>query len=154
MLLLLSLVVMLCGIGGFCLILLFVRVLIILGGWRRFLCLCSACLHGRPLGNRYLIRVGGSKAAEVRRVWSFFDDRLQFVSRDGALNLDGALDNGDVSLAWMIWSSAGEAALADAYRFAGGPVPDCGLMLGTGVFSPRTVRLGGPKVRRARKKFC
>ena len=36
----------------------------------------------------------------------------------------------DVSLAWMIWSSAVEAALADAYRFAGGPVPDSGLVLG------------------------
>ena len=46
----------------------------------------------------------------------------------------------------MIWSSAIEAALPDAYRFAGGPVPDRGLVLGRGVFRPRTVRLGGPKV--------
>ena len=29
----------------------------------------------------------------------------------------------------MIWSSAVEAALADAYRFAGGPVLDNGLVL-------------------------
>ena len=35
------------------------------------------------------------------------------------MNLDGASDSGDVSLAWMVWSSAVEAALADAYRFAG-----------------------------------
>ena len=76
------------------------------------------------------------------------------MSRDGALNLDGALDNGDVSLAWMVWSSAVEAALAVAYRFAGGLVPDRGLVLGGGVFRPRTVRLGGPKVRRARKNFA
>ena len=91
----------------------------------------------------------GSKAAEVQR--DIYDDRLQFMSRDDALNLDGAFDSGDVSLAWMVWSSAVEAALADAYRFAGGPVPDRGLVLGRGVFRPRTVRLGGPKVRRARK---
>ena len=55
------------------------------------------------------------------------------MSRDDALNLDGSLANGDVSLAWMIWSSAVEAALADAYRFAGGPVPDSGLVFGRGV---------------------
>ena len=71
------------------------------------------------------------------------------MSRDDALNLDDSLANGDVSLAWMIWSSAVEAALADAYRFAGG-----GLVLGRGVFRSRSVRLGGPKVRRARKNFA
>ena len=98
-----------------------------------------------------LDRSRGSKAAEVQRVWDIYDDRLQFMSRDDALNLDGALDSGDVSLAWMVWSSAVEAALADAYRFAGGPVPDRGLVLGRGVFRPRTVRLGGPEVRRDRK---
>ena len=38
--------------------------------------------------------------------------------------------------------------------FAGGPVPDRGLVLGGGVFRPRTVRLGGPKVRRARRNFA
>ena len=76
----------------------------------------------------------GSKAAEVQRVWDIFDDRLQFMSRDDALNLDGALDHGDVSFAWMVWSSAVKAALADAYRFAGGPVPDRGLVLGRGFF--------------------
>ena len=52
------------------------------------------------------------------------------MSRDDALNLDGALDHGDVSRPWMVWSSAVEAALADAYRFAIGPVPDRGLVLG------------------------
>ena len=76
----------------------------------------------------------GSKAAEVQRVWEFYDDRLQYTSRDDALNLDGALDSGDVSLAWMVWSSAVEGALVDAYRFAGGPVPDRGLVLSRGVF--------------------
>ena len=51
-----------------------------------------------------------------------------------------------VSLGVSSGSSVVEAALADDYRFAGGPVPDKGLVLGT-----RTVRLGGPKVRRPRK---
>ena len=78
----------------------------------------------------------GSKAAEVQRVWDVYDDRLQFMSRGDALKLDDSLARRDVSLAWMIiWSSAVEAALADAYRFAGGPVPDSGLVLGRGVFS-------------------
>ena len=95
----------------------------------------------------------GSNAAEVQRVWDIYDDRLQFMSRDDALSLDGALDCGDVSLAWTIWSSAFEAALADAYRFAGGLVPDRGLVLGRGVFCLRTVRLGDPEVRRARKNI-
>ena len=58
------------------------------------------------------------------------------MSRDDVLDLDGALDHGDVSRAWVFWSSAVEAALADAYRFAGGPVPDRGLVLGRGVFRP------------------
>ena len=60
----------------------------------------------------------------------------------------------DVSSAWLVWSSAVEAALADAYRFAGGPVPDNGLVLGRGVFRTRLVRLGGPKVRKARRNFA
>ena len=76
------------------------------------------------------------------------------MSWDDALNLDDSLARGDVSLAWLIWSSAVEAALADAYRFAGGPVPDHGLVLGRGVFRSRSVRLGGPKVRRARRNFA
>ena len=85
----------------------------------------------------------GSKSAEVRRVWGICDGRLQFMTWDDALGFDGALEDGDVSHAWSIWSSAAEAALADAYLFSGGPVPDRGLVLGR-------VRLGGPKVRKAR----
>ena len=96
----------------------------------------------------------GSKAVEVQRVWDVHDDRLQFMSWDDALNLDDSLARRDVSLAWLIWSSAIEAALADAYRFTGGPVPDSGLVLGRGVFRSRSVRLGGPKVRKARKNFA
>ena len=59
-----------------------------------------------------------------------------------------------VSRAWSVWSSAVEAALAGGYHFAGGPVPDGGLVLGRGSFLARTVRLGGPKVRKARGNFA
>ena len=69
----------------------------------------------------------GSKSAEIQRVWGIYDDRLQFMTRDDALGLDGVLEDGDVSRAWNIWSSAAEAALADACQFSGGPVPDRGL---------------------------
>ena len=93
----------------------------------------------------------GSKSVEVQRVWEIYDDRLQFMSRGDALGLDNALLCGDVSSAWMIWSSAAEGALADAFRFAGGPVPDRGLVLGRGKIRIRTVRLGGPVVRSVRR---
>ena len=52
------------------------------------------------------------------------------MTRDDALGSDGALEVGDVSHAWSIWSSAAEAARADAYQFSGGPVPDKGSGLG------------------------
>ena len=83
-----------------------------------------------------------SKSVEVQRVWDVYDERLQFMSREDALNLDEALLNGDVSSAWMVWSSAAEKALADAFQFAGGPVPSRGLVLGRGMVRMRTVRLG------------
>ena len=51
----------------------------------------------------------------------------------------------------MVWSSAAEKALADAFQFAGGPVPDRGLVLGRGIVRMRTVRLGGPVVRSVRR---
>ena len=56
----------------------------------------------------------------------------------------------DVSRAWAAWSGAVETALADAYRFSGGPLPSRGLVLGRGNASFRVVRLGGHKVRKAR----
>ena len=79
----------------------------------------------------------GSKSAEVQRVWGVYDDRLQFMAGDDALNVDEALRDEDVSRACDVWSSAAEAALADAYQFAGGPVPDRGLVLGRGSFLVR-----------------
>ena len=53
-------------------------------------------------------------------------------------------------MAWTVWSRAAEAALADAYRFSGGPLPSRGLILGREAASLRRVQLGGPWVRRAR----
>ena len=90
-----------------------------------------------------LDKTRGSKSVEVQRVWEIYDERLQFVSREDALGLDEALLCSDVSRAWMIWSSAAEKALADAFQFAGGPVPVRGLVLGRGMARIRTVRLGG-----------
>ena len=78
----------------------------------------------------------GSKLVEVRRVWEVYDDRLQFMSRQDALHLDECLNDGDVSQAWLVWSRAAEAILADAYQFSGGPVPHRVLFLGVvGLFS-------------------
>ena len=61
-----------------------------------------------------------------------------------------SLDADDVSSAWLVWSRAAETALADAYRFSGGPVRCRGLVLGRGSASFRVVRLGGHKVRKVR----
>ena len=93
----------------------------------------------------------GSKSAEVQRVWGIYDDRLQFMTRDDTLGFDGPLGDGNVSRAWSIWSSAAEAALVHAYQFAGGPVPD-GFGLGSRFFC--AVKLGGSKVRKARRNFA
>ena len=91
-----------------------------------------------------------SKSVEVQRVWGIHDDRLQFMSRQVALQLDESLEAGDVSRAWLVWSGAAEAALVDAYQFSGGPLPGRGLVLGRGIASFRVVRLGGHRVRKAR----
>ena len=69
---------------------------------------------------------GGSKSVEVQRVWEVYDERLQFMSRQDALQLDESRDAGDVSRAWLVWSRAAETALADAYQFCGRPIPDQG----------------------------
>ena len=57
---------------------------------------------------------------------------------------------GDVSRAWLVGSGAAEAALADAYRFSGGPVPNRGLVLGRVKALFKLVRLGGHKVQKIR----
>ena len=62
-------------------------------------------------------KTGGSKSAEVQRVWEVYDERLQFMSRRDASLLDESLGLDDVSMAWTVWSQAAESALADAFRF-------------------------------------
>ena len=92
----------------------------------------------------------GSKSVEVQRVWEVYDERLQKMSCQDAFHLDESLASGDVSRAWLVWSGAAEVALADAYRFPGGPVPSRGLVLGRGRAQFQVVRLGRSKVRKAR----
>ena len=93
----------------------------------------------------------GSKSVEVQRVWEAYDDRLQKMSRQDAMRLDESLDADDVSRAWLVWSGAAEIALADAFRFSGGPVTTRCLVLGRRSALFRVVRLGGLMVKRARE---
>ena len=44
----------------------------------------------------------GSKSVEVQSVWEVYDERVQFLSRQDALQLDESLDAGDVSPAWLV----------------------------------------------------
>ena len=70
------------------------------------------------------------------------------MSWQDALLLHESSDAGDVSQAWLVWSGTAETALADAYRFSGGPPPNRGLVLGRGRERFRVVRLGGHEVRK------
>ena len=96
----------------------------------------------------------GSNSVEVQRVWEVYGDWLQFMAAPDALRLDDAFRREGVSDGWMVWSGAAETALADAFCFAGGPVPDRGLVLGRGAAQFRVVRLGGPKVSKARNNVA
>ena len=91
-----------------------------------------------------------SKSAEVRRIWDIYDERLRWVDAGDALSIDSALASGNVSGAWLVWSTAAEGALLSAFCLAGGPVPERGFCLGRGLARFNRVRLGGPKVRRIR----
>ena len=81
-----------------------------------------------------------------------YDERLAFIPASYSLSLEDALRDGDLSRAWLAWSSAAEGALVEAYCLAGGPIPDRGFHLGRGVARFNEVRLGGPKVRKARAR--
>ena len=72
------------------------------------------------------------------------------MSLQDAQRLSESLYADDVSCAWLVLSGAAEAALANAYRFCGGPIPSRGLVLGRGSALFRVVRLGGHKVRKVR----
>ena len=92
----------------------------------------------------------GSKSVEVRRVWEVCDDRLPFMARADAVALDDTLQGGDVSRARLGWSHAVETALADACRFAGGPVPAWRFICCRSAVRFRFVRSGGPSFRKVR----
>ena len=64
-----------------------------------------------------------SKSSEVRGVWEIYDERLQLADAGDVFRLDEALQGGDISQDWLVWSHAAGAALVDAYRLAGGPEP-------------------------------
>ena len=61
----------------------------------------------------------GFKSVDIQKGWEVHDERLQFMSQQDALRLDESLNTGDVSRAWLVWSGATEAAIADAHRFCG-----------------------------------
>ena len=77
-------------------------------------------------------RSRSSRFAEVRRVWEVYDERLSFVPVGDALCLDDALHSGDVSRAWLAWSSAAENALVAAFCLAGEAGSRTRVSLGTG----------------------
>ena len=133
-------------IGGLLFILRFGLFSTAVGGVVGLLSLCSELPFGLPLGCLLLIKVG----VPSRLRFNGSRERLQIVSRQDALHLDESLDAGDVSRAWLVWSGAAEAALDDACRFSGGPLPSGGLVLGRGSALFRVVRLGGHQVRKAR----
>ena len=137
-------------IGGLHPILRFGLFLIAAGGNVGLRSLLRVLLYGLLLGCLLLIRVGVPSQLRFRGFWEVFDERLQYMSRHDALLLDASLDSGDVSRAWLVWSGAAEAALADAYRFSGVHIPSRGLVLGRGSALFRVVRLGGHKVKKAR----
>ena len=139
------------GIGGLFLIWLFVPLLLIPVGLVWFLSLLSVLRFGPLLGCLPLISLGVLSLLRFRGFGIFMMRGFSSCLGEDALGLDSALLCGDVSSAWMIWSSAAESALADAFRFAGGPVPTRGLVLGRGMVRIRTVRLGGPIVRSVRR---
>ena len=85
-----------------------------------------------------------SKSAEGRGIWEIYDNCLQFVLVSHALAVRDALDGADVHLAWSVWSTAAEVALASAFGMAGGPALQ-GLVLGR-VARLRVSNIGGKRV--------
>ena len=99
-----------------------VRALFDYGRWETWVTQPVRCTPLWPASSLPVVdKSRGSKSAEVQRVWEVYDERLQFMSRRDASLLDESLGWDDVSLAWSVWSRAAESALADAYRFSGGP---------------------------------
>ena len=138
-------------IGGLFLIWLFVPLLLIPVGLARFRSLLSVLHFGLLLGCLLLIRLVVLSLLRFRGFGRFMMNGFSSCLGEMLLVWIMHFCVGDVSSAWKIWSSAAESALADAFRFAGGPVPTRGLVLGRGMVRIRTVRLGGPIVRSIRR---
>ena len=66
------------------------------------------------LGCLLLIRVEVPSLSQFKGFGRFMMSVFSFMSGQDALQLDESLDAGDVSRAWLVWSEAAEAALADA----------------------------------------
>ena len=94
--------------SGLLLILLLGPYLIAVGGPVLLLSWFSVLLSGLLLGYPAIDQSKGSKSVEVQSVWEVYDDRLQFMSKHDAIQLDASLDAGDVSRAWLVWSGAAE----------------------------------------------
>ena len=76
------------------------------------------------LGFMRLINLGFSRSAEVREVFGRFMINAWVLSMQMMLiGLHEALGSGDVSGAWVVWSSAAEGALVDTFCLAGGACP-------------------------------
>ena len=92
-----------------------------------------------------------SKSVEVQRVWEVYDDRVRFLCLVLlVMVLPVRFWMVMFPLLGLFGHLAAETALADAYCFSVGPVPDRGLVLGRGAARFRWVRLGGPNVRKVR----
>ena len=86
--------------GGLLLVLRFGLFSTAVGGIVGLRSLCNGLSFGLPLCCLLSIRVGGSKSVEVQIVWEVYDERVQFMSRHDALQLD---EGDDVSRAWLVW---------------------------------------------------
>ena len=120
------------------------------GGLAGLLSRYIVLLSGLPLGCLLLIKVGGLSPLRNRGFGRFMMIVCSSCLGRMLFFFNESLDAGDVSQAWLVGSGAAETALADAYRFSGGPAPNRGLVLGRGRARFRVVRFGGHKVRKVR----
>ena len=137
-------------IDGLLPILLFGLFLIAAGGNVGLLSQLRVLLYGLLLVCLLLTRGGVPSRLRSRGFGRFMMSACSICLGRMLYVLMTSLDSGDVSRAWLVWSGAAEAALADAYRFSGVPIPYRGLVLGRGSALFRVVRLGGHKVKKAR----
>ena len=84
-----------------------------------------------------------SRFAEVRRIWEVYDEQLRHVPRVCRDYMTAALQAGNVSEAWRIWSLSAEVSLVRTYLLAGVPAPAGGLNVGRGSAVFSEVFLGG-----------